>query len=115
MQNFSLRKLELSFDFISKGNFGYSNRINGDAVCVQDDIILILILINISLFLQERSFITVGLTKRTNFIMYFFLCFSCVLGLTPFWGQYLLESSVLCTSGLCIMAGALRYCINEPV
>lgn len=69
---FSLRKLELSFEFISNSNLGYSNRINGGTICVQEHIILILFLIDISLFLLERSFISVGLDKRMDLIIKFF-------------------------------------------
>lgn len=44
---------------------------------MQENIILILFLIDISLFLLERSFISVGLDKRMDFIINFFICFSC--------------------------------------
>ena len=74
---FTLRKLELSFEFISKCNLTYSNRVSGDAIRVQENIIFILILIDISLFLLGRSFITVGLDERMHFIVYFLMVFTC--------------------------------------
>lgn len=58
---------------------------------MQENIILILFLIDISLFLLERSFISVSLDKRMDFIIKFLSVFHVsVLGLTAFWGHYLL-------------------------
>jgi len=58
---------------------------------VQENIILILFLIDIRLFLLERSFISVGLDKRMDLIVRFFSVFHVtVLCLTAFFGHYLL-------------------------
>lgn len=80
------------------------------------EIILILFLIDTSIFLREISFISVGWDKRMGFIITFF-CFS----FKCFWSHCLSgtlfphEASVLCTMGLCFLAGTLRYYINTFV
>lgn len=82
---FSHRKLGLSFEFISNSNLGYSDRINEDTLCVRENIILILFLIDISLFLPEGLLISADLHKIMDFITRFFSVFHVgVLALTAF-------------------------------
>lgn len=69
--------------------------------------ILFLFLIEISLFLLKRSFISVGLDKRMGLIINFFSVFHVsVLGLTAPWGHYFLASA-LRTRGLCFLVEIL--------
>lgn len=58
---------------------------------MQKNIILISFLIDISLFLLERSFVSVGLDKRMDFTVTFFSVFHVsVFGLTALLGHYFL-------------------------
>lgn len=75
---------------------------------MQENIILILFLIEISLFLLKGSFISVGLQKRMDLIINFFSVFHVsVLGLTAFWGHCFLASA-LCTTGFCFLVEILE-------